>query len=68
LIKSPVVTHVFFSVNLIPVFGGILLTVPVIFHVMGHFPSVIGGDDDDDDDSDSDYNNSFKLNSCLLTC
>jgi hypothetical protein len=62
LIKFPIFTYVMF-VNLMPDFGVIVLTVPVIFHVMGHFLSVIGDDDDDDDDSDSDsdYNNSVNL-------
>jgi hypothetical protein len=56
----------FLSVNLMPVFGVIVLTVPVSFHVIGHFLSVIAAvaaaaaadDDHGDDDSDSDYNNS----------
>jgi hypothetical protein len=82
LIKSPIYTCYVFSLNLIPVCGVIVLPVPVIFLVIGHFLLVIGGgggeggggddddddDYDDDDDSDSDYNNSVKFNNCLLTC
>jgi len=51
-----------------PVFGVIVLPVPGIFLVIGHFLLVIGGGGGDDDDSDSDCNNSFKSSNCLLTC
>lgn len=52
-----------------PVFGVIVLPVPAIFLVIGHFILVIGdGGGGGGDESDSDYNNSFKFSNCLLTC
>ena len=51
-----------------PVFGVIVLPVPAIFLVIGHFILVIGDGGGGGDESDSDYNNSFKFSNCLLTC
>jgi len=55
--KSPIFTCVmFFPVNLVPMFSVIVLPVPVIFLVIGHFLLVIGGGG-----GGGDYNNLVKF-------